>query len=389
MRLRDVSVEHGSDGARLLGTIERQNPRSAEEVYIEFAGGNFANIKPQPDAFAAALLIPAMRANEPLEIELPISPRVHLQLPRIRDLFHTWYPDQFAQIDIRTTPSPAEPMGKRSAATFFSGGVDSLYTLLKYCSGGAALPVPLSHVIFMRGVETKLAKSSGVSASEALVRQTAEEVGVKVITGETNFRTVLQGTNFEWERHYMGSALAAIGLALSPLFEIVCIPSGFSYNHLVPHGSSPLLDEMYSSNEVTILHDGAEVDRAEKVGRIVVWNQDLVLRQLRVCLTNRGGATNCGRCRKCVRTLIPLAALNLIEQPKLFAEIDRRRWANAMILDHPVFLIENLKFVERHGASPELISIIKSARRRRKLHEVKLALRNRLGLRPASGRMRT
>ena len=38
------------------------------------------------------------------------------------------------------------------AATLFSGGVDSFYTLLKYRSGGgASLPVPLTHVLFLAG----------------------------------------------------------------------------------------------------------------------------------------------------------------------------------------------------------------------------------------------
>ena len=111
---------------------------------------------------------------------------------------------------------------------------------------------------------------------------------------ETNLRTSLQrGEDYlHWERHYHGSALAAVGLGLSPAFGFICIPSAFSYNHLVAHGSTPLVDEMYSTETLQIVHDGPEVTRAEKVARIIEWHGDLVLRHLRVCIKNRGGAYN-------------------------------------------------------------------------------------------------
>ena len=87
-----------------------------------------------------------------------------------------------------------------------------------------------------------------------------------------------------WERHYHGSALAGLGLAMSGLLSHVCIPSAFSYNHMVAHGSTPLLDEMFSTDRVRIVHDGAEVTRARKVAKILEWQRSLVLAHLRVCV---------------------------------------------------------------------------------------------------------
>jgi hypothetical protein len=365
MKLHEVKAEHREDGVRFIGSVEKQGSLEMVEVYFDFTSAAMASAEPNVDAFAAAMLIPAMRANEPLEIVPPISPRLHLQLPRIRDLFNTWYPE-FARIEISTVPGKTLTPTENGAGAFFSGGVDSFYTLLKYRSGSASVGRPLSHIIFMRGVETRLEESRGVDKSEDLARSIAEKTGVEIIVGETNFRTSLQGpdTIIHWERHYHGSALAAVGLSLEPVLGIVCIPSAFTYNHLVRHGSSPLLDEMYSTEKVAILHDGAEADRASKVGKIIEWNQDLVLENLRVCHFNDGGAFNCGKCPKCVRTAVPLDALGVLDDARLFPDVNKKEWSRTLGQDHPVLIEENIAFVLSNGADPKLLAILRKALRK-------------------------
>ena len=225
------------------------------------------------DAMAAAMLIPSMRAGEALEIDPPLSPLLCDSLSRIRDIVNTWYP-AFERIDIHCSPSSAtreEP--PRRAATFFSGGVDSFYSLLKHRRGSGTLPVPLTHLIYLRGVEQKLENTKGADEAQAGCGSIAKAAGVECVTGVTNLRTTLQGPErrVHWERHYHGSALAGLGLAMSGLLSHVCIPSAFSYNHMVAHGSTPLLDEMFSTERVRIVHDGAEVTRARKVAKILEW----------------------------------------------------------------------------------------------------------------------
>ncbi|MDK0575371.1 hypothetical protein P6P35_16130, partial [Clostridium perfringens] len=89
--------------------------------------------------------------------------------------------------------------------------------------------------------------------------------GVELITGETNIRSVFP---LHWERYYFGSGLAAVAAALAPGFGYVCIPSSFTYNHLVAHGSTPLADERFSTAAQQLVHDGCEATRAQKVARI-------------------------------------------------------------------------------------------------------------------------
>jgi hypothetical protein len=366
MRLLTVELHKNPELVRLTGVVENQ-PEEQVQAYFEFRSGEDASAHTAADAFAAAMLIPGMRSGGDLDIVPPISPELCFRLPRIRDIFHTWYP-AFSRIAIHAMPrASGEEKRKPCAATFFSGGVDSFYSLLKHRHGHGTLPVPLTHVIFMRGVETKLHLSKDVDASEQWVRDVSAAAGVACIFGETNIRTCLQGDKsyIHWERHYHGSALAAIASALSFRVGYVCIPSAFSYNHLVAHGSTPLLDEMYSTERMQVIHDGSEVSRAMKVAKMIEWDRDLVLAHLRVCIHNRGGAFNCGKCYKCVRTAIPLRVLGLWQQARTFPDKSTHHWEQTVAHDHLVLTEENLEFAIQRGGDAELVAMLQRVVRRK------------------------
>lgn len=100
-----------------------------------------------------------------------------------------------------------------------------------------------------------------------------------------------------------GSALASVALLLG--FPRAYIPGCYAYSQLIPLGSHPLTDPLYSSGSVRIVHDGAESRRIDKIARIA---QDQAgLGNLRVCFDDMN--RNCGRCAKCLRTMIPLRLL--------------------------------------------------------------------------------
>jgi hypothetical protein len=373
VRLTNVESHARDHTIRFIGLVERESPPGEFEVSFEFTVPNEPFLGgADADPFAAAMLMPCMQSGEPLDILPPISPRLLFNLPRIRDIFHTWWP-HLARIPIRAHPrSTRSRSGPDRAATFFSGGVDSFYSLLKYQRGTETLPVPLSHLIFMRGVENKLEWGRGVGETERWINDIASAVGVSCIVGETNIRTSLQAPkvyNPEWEKYYFGSDLAGIALALSSVMAYVCIPSAFDYNHLVAHGSTPLVDEMYSTENTYVLHDGSECSRANKIAKIAEWDASLVLNYLRVCHMNYGGAFNCGQCPKCVRTAIPLQVLGLFDRAQTFQNKSTAHWAELMAEDHPNLIADNLQFALEHDADKELISMIRWALRCRHRRE--------------------
>lgn len=366
MRLLTVTGCSTSVGARLSGIVEKAAERRQVELYFHYhAPAEY--VASGADAFAPAMLLPCMRAGEPLQIDARLSPQLCFNLPRIRDIFHTWWP-QFARCEIQVTPGgvPAPPPPR--AATFFSAGVDSFYTLLKHRAGAGLLPAPLTHLIFVRGVENKLHSAVGVEMSERWVREIAAATGVEAIVGETNVRKMMQGKEAapQWERYYLGSALAAAALPLSPALSFVCIPSGDSYNNLIAWGTTALADEMYSTEGLRVIHDGAELTRAGKLAKILEWDRDLVLRYLRVCLDNRGGAFNCGRCYKCVRTAVALRLLGAWEEARTFPLKDTSHWERTMQTDHLTMTEDNLALATERGGDVQLLAMLRRVVRRRR-----------------------
>jgi hypothetical protein len=381
MRIETITANCAEGAVQLTAPLTEGVP-DRPAVYFRYEVPEAGFVRVAAEAMAAATLLPAMRADRPLAVDGAISPRLCFNLPRIRDIFHCWWPE-FRRVALTLQPA-ADVSDRRGtgAATFFSGGVDSFYSLLKYRSGAFSLPVPLTHLIFFRGVETRLERTRGIDGTEQWMRDIASEAGVGFVTGETNVRTSLQSPEdrVHWERHYHGSALAAVALPLSPAFAFVCIPSAFSYRRLIAHGSTPLVDEMYSTEALQIVHDGSEVSRPEKVARILEWHGDLVLRRLRVCIRNRGGAYNCGHCYKCVRTAIPLHVLGVWDRATTFRNKDTSHWESVVANDHEALIEENLRFAIDRGGSRALVAALKRALRRRRRYASVKTLVNRAGL---------
>ena len=375
MILHDVKLIRADGEVRLVGEIESASGKRLD-TYFAFPERFEEFVSVTADPFAVTMLPPAMAAGESVEIVPPVSPQLLLSLHRVRDMLDAWFPE-FHHAEIQATPRARElrPLSGR-AATFFSGGVDSFYTLLKYLRA-ERLPAPMTHVIFMRGIETRLELVKGFEDSLRLNEEIARELGVEVIVGETNIRTT---SRLHWEKRYVGSGLAATALALAGGLDYVCVPSGASYLDLLPRGSSPLIEERFSSEDVRILTDGAEVSRAEKVGRIVEWDRDTVLNYLRVCIENDGGAYNCGECYKCVRTAVALAASGAWDDARNFRNRSKTHWERSARNDQRNLVAENQRFAHQVGADPALTAMLDRVVRR---HERSLAVRTLVAGTPA------
>ena len=98
--------------------------------------------------------------------------------------------------------------------------------------------------------------------------------------------------------------LASIGHLLYPIVSKIYIPATYSY-HMLPCGSHPLLDPLWSTESIQFVHDGFDATRVAKAKLVSTYDQ--ALKSLRVCWDNPcDGACNCGVCEKCIRTMINL-----------------------------------------------------------------------------------
>ncbi len=252
------------------------------------------------DPFLAAALLPAMLKNEKLEIDpsLPVSPKFLENVFLLQEIHHCWNP-VLKMIPVCAMTSPAEPLNT-GAFSFFSGGVDSMFTFFKRIK-------EISHVVFINGFDFDVESDTyrtAVARNSSFVRN----FGKILIPVETNLYHF--GLSYNLSRTLtQGSFLGSVALLLG--FSRVYLPASYAYNDLFPWGSHPLTDPLYSNECVEIIHDGAEATRVDKVIKIAECESALV--NLRVCFYDMN--VNCGKCPKCLRTMIMLKLVRAVAAP--------------------------------------------------------------------------
>lgn len=368
MELLDVAVETFNRHVRLTAWIRRFSSADTIQLWFEYPLAFASAIAGEADALLPVMLVAGMVYGEPLTIPQTVSRCLVQNTTDIQDIFASWYPDEVRRIPV-VIPSIAERsrLDGGASACFFSGGVDSFYSLLKSREGSIVNDPPPTHLIYMQGVETSLVECRDNDHTAGRVLEVADRTGKTAIVGRTNLRECFP---FDWGRLLCGAGLASIGLSLSGMFDRVLIPSSGSYRHadLYPWSTHPLLDRLWSTERTRIVHDGCEATRAEKVA--LVGRSPTALEYLRVCVTNAGADWNCGRCPKCVRTMIALQAVGRLAHAGTFPHEIPEAALNVLNLADEVeweFMKENLLLVDREGRDPVLAGALRTRLRRGEL----------------------
>lgn len=310
----EVRKLEAADGrVALVGEI--QEPGRRFQMRFTWPGEMEDSLHEGPEPFLAATVMPALLRGWGLRSELPASPSVVRGLHRVQGVFASWYPDELRPTTIsvpvaesRFAPPP------RKMASFFSLGVDSFDTAITHTQAPAPWNPPLTHLVLMRGLELPLAQSAGLEAVEGVAREVASELRLSLLVGETDMRSHY---DLSWERHYHGAGLAATALTLARGFSTFLIPSSVTPARAEPWGSMPMIEESCSTEWFRITTDASETSRAEKIVRSIS-RSPLALRHLRVCTVNQGGIGNCGRCQKCLRTMLLLEACGALRHAATF-----------------------------------------------------------------------
>jgi len=107
MYLSNIEFRANAEQVRVVGQAQQLRSQESIEPYFEFPERYRDFVSASADAVAVALLLPAMRVGEPLEIDPPVSELLAFNLPQIRDISNIWYPE-LPRIDLRLTTRPPE-----------------------------------------------------------------------------------------------------------------------------------------------------------------------------------------------------------------------------------------------------------------------------------------
>lgn len=295
-----VAARETAKGGQVRALVRIGDER--RDIWFRVRG---AEVSGTANAFLAAALVPAMVRGWPLYISsASISRRLVSSLPHIQKILKSWWP-QLHEVTVQSDViSVRKPTGARSA-TFFSGGVDSFYTLLTR----RAL---IDRLVFVRGFDIRRRQAALWKRALLSAKQVANKVETPLIVVDTNVRDFLDEWA-HWEFAH-GVALASVAYSIAPTLHTIMIPASHSFADQFPWGSHPMLDPLWAIEGLNVLHAGSEANRAERVAAISDWQ--LALDHLRVCWLNPKGAYNCGRCEKCLRTMISLHAAGALGRSK-------------------------------------------------------------------------
>jgi hypothetical protein len=322
MRVSDIRVISLADGCELRARVvcERERAPYSDRViepfdlWYRFPAWCRVFLSPNNgDPFLAALLVPAMTLGERLEIPAPVSPAILRALPEIQDILHCFDPRQ-ARIEV-AAPIRDEPLPRndemRRVGLFFSLGVDSFYSLLKNERDHPDDALTITHLIAVHGMEVwhEAWDERFPQAFLANSGRVAAAFGKTLLPVTTNLRAVTDDLAL-WPMSH-GGGLASIALALGSLFGTVRIAATTTYDKLFPWGSHPVLDPRWSTEDARFVHDGCEMDRIDKTH--IVAALPLALETLQVC-PGYTAEYNCGRCVKCLRTMIDLLQAGVLDR---------------------------------------------------------------------------
>jgi hypothetical protein len=307
-----------------VGWEDRDYPD--QELIFEIADGgcNGSKVAEEPctDAFLAACFpLAAVHGEARIRIEGRLCPMLVEGLYTAHAWWTSWgdMPSPMPVIEAADGGQRRIPTGPRHGAAFLSGGVDGFHMLMRnhqlYHSDD---PAYIREVIFIHGFDIgkRSTKPEDERFRKALrsLQPIAAEARVRLTWCRTNLRHLPSKPDFWYYRHN-GAALAAVGHAVISGPAFLFIGASHDIANPVPIGSHPAVDGLFSSQRVTVIHDGARYSRFQKVRELARWPGALAA--LRVCPGNPGSELNCGICEKCLRTRLELLAAGVEETASL------------------------------------------------------------------------
>jgi len=325
MKLVSVGKTASPDTAgfvRLTGIIEMGSGERID-IWFEVPSALEDHLSESGNPWVITMLPYAMLSGETIVSDLPVDAELLENLKGLTAVWCEWYP-QFVRPKIKAPVAPLVPLASISAsdsssrrtAAFFSGGVDSWFTILRHAP--ELEPAAIGRVddlITVHGFDIPFDSIDEFGKLRDTLALSAHDLGRELIVVRTNLRKngSLWAKAWGWLTHAAG--LATVAMVLEKRYRKVMIGSAYSYGNLIPWGSHPMTDALFSTQTLLVKHDGASYNRVEKTQLLA--RHQVALRHLHVCW-KEGLASNCGKCAKCLRTMTTLQLLGALDTTSPF-----------------------------------------------------------------------
>jgi len=308
LQIGQLYIQHADGQARLCADITLNGRGTTLWFGVEESQADYLCDK-RSDAFVMALLPTAMRGGYAMSCETPMSERLHYQLMNYLVPSLCAAGDLYHPVSIQA-PLTSEPVkNKRGVGTGFSGGVDSLYTIMTH---GKDSTYPLTHLaLFNVGVFEGPGFREGFRKSCRNALKFADEMDLELVGLDSNISQVLPERFLDV---YSFRNLAG-ALVLQGLFSQYLLSSGYDFGQfcfdLRNNSTFDLLMMHCAQTEsLAVYSSGGQMKRYQKLAALSNWAP--AHRWLHPCFNVGVGGKNCGHCKKCSRDMTTLYALGTL-----------------------------------------------------------------------------
>jgi len=319
------------------------------KTYQVYYSANVVELNSSSEAAIAMVTLAAMKLGLDIEVDGDVSATFLDNQYRLMEVFCGWFP-QYRPIEIIGDKVVATPVKTGRVGALFTGGVDSFYTYNKHMK-------EITDLVFVHGYDVRLSDASKRDAVSQMGKELEEKTGVRFIEIETNSIRLFRDYG-RWGLHAHGYGLGAAVRLLSGCLDKLYIPASFQWDELFPWASHPETDPLFSDENLTVIHDGCEAVRAEKVAAIA--DDAVAQKYLRVCTAKIEGQYNCGCCEKCMRTMTSLYAIGKLDSFHAFPDSLNSHNIRSLLVDDDSsrrFVNGNILLLENEGLGSDPVCL--------------------------------
>lgn len=296
------------EGCEVSGSSASGRFRVGDDVHTVRFDGVAPEADTAPEAFAAIGRVMGMENHQAVVSRPRLSRTFHASIDRFQAVHLAIFPAHRAAPITSGARWPARRPRRerpvdpatddRRVAAFFSGGVDSLDLVVEHGD-------EIDDLIFVRGFDIVVHDVERNEEVLATVRDAAQAVGKPLLVIDTDLRD-FSDARADWTWFVYGG-LIATALLLGRTHRRVLCAASVADHHLPAAALGPRATG-FGNERSELRIEGRLATRVRKLE--VVAASGLARDTLRVCWQNLPGTVNCGRCHKCVRTMVGLAAID-------------------------------------------------------------------------------
>lgn len=302
----DVNQTETNGMSIISATVEPPNGKISKLWYSFPAEYGCQAQENRMDAFVIATQLMAMNLGADLYVHGRVAPSLLRNLEEYRAIWACWRPSFYRPIDIKVDVEEEllrteKPLGNIMA---FSGGLDACFTAYRHATHlcGRQNRNIKAGVLVNFNVSPDNDQNFQDWAEKS--RKILKSIGMEFIPVSTNLNSVVKTLEMRKNKlldDFLPKVISSLML-FQKSYDAALIASGATYDNLSPWSTHPITDPLLSHNAFEIIHDGAAFTRTDKTRVLKDWPE--ALDNLYVCWKKDINGVNCGKCPKCIRTIL-------------------------------------------------------------------------------------